>query len=242
MFKKQWIKFNNVYPKLVDVFPVPEPATKHVPEWYRRQPGYYDNNQQVVNGNQQLTVKKCTAFFDSMTSGYMLLCPVDIFIDTTVEPPIFDIPSQLKSLKFPLISSHSTEQVSHYPIKTKDKLSTILRINMAWVISTSSGTSCLFIDPQHKDDSPLTAVSAIIDTDVFYSDGLLSFIVDKNYKGIISKGTPLVQVIPYQRNYWNSYINNDFDPNESLRYQRNKIRTVFSGGYKKYFWHRKEYK
>ena len=35
MFKKnkKWIKFNNTYPKMIDVFPNPEPSTKHIPEY-----------------------------------------------------------------------------------------------------------------------------------------------------------------------------------------------------------------
>lgn len=240
--KKPWIRFNNTYPKLVDIFPDPEPASKYIPDWYRQQPGYYKNDQGVFDGTQHLTVKKCTAFFDVMSSGYMILSPIDISIDTTVSPPIFDIPTQFKSLRMPMISFHNAQQISHYPIDPEKEISTILRINLVWVISTSPGTSCLFVDPQHKDKSPLKAVSAIIDTDNFYSDGLFSFIVQKDFKGIIKKGTPLVQILPYKRESWTHEVDNEFDPVDKLRHQRFKIRSVFNGGYKKYFWNKKEYK
>lgn len=244
MFKKnkKWIKFNNTYPKMIDVFPNPEPSTKHIPDWYRKQPAYYNNDQNVYGGTQRLTVKKCTAFFDVLSSGYMLLCPTDIFIDTTGDVPIFEIPQQLKTLSNPILGAHTAEQVSHYPIDLDININTILRINMVWVVSTNHGTSCLFIDPQHKDKIPLKAVSAIIDTDVFYSDGNFSFIVEKNFKGIIKKGTPLVQIIPFERNNWRHHINIDFNPNTELVNQRYRVRSIFNGGYKKYFWHKKEYK
>ena len=240
--KKFCIEFNNTLPKLVDVFPSPEPSTKHIPEWYKKQPAYFNNDKGVYNGTQRLTVKKCTAFFDVISSGYMFLCPIDIAVDTTVEPPIFDIHPQFKNLKTPMISAHTAEQVSHYPINKDKELDTILRINMVWVVSTSPGTSCFFIDPQHKDKSPLKAISAIIDTDEFYSDGLFSFVVEKGFKGVIKKGTPLIQIIPFERKTWEHKVNTDFDPNDILRHQRYKVRSVFNGGYKKYFWKKKEYK
>lgn len=243
MFKKQpFISFNSTYPKLIDIFPEPEPASKNLPSWYKQQPAYFNNDKTVINGSQKLTVKKCIAFFDVVSSGYILKCPVDIHIDTTQEKPVFEISPQFNQLKIPLIANHSMEQVSHYPIDKENELDFLLRINMVWVISTSKNYSCLFLNPQHHDSLPIKAVSAIIDTDEFYSDGLFSFIVKKGFKGIIKKGTPLVQVIPFKRESWTSTINQNFDVNNELRHQRYKIRTMFSGGYKKYFWKKKVYK
>lgn len=243
MFKKKpFISFNSTYPKLIDIFPEPEPASKNLPGWYKSQPAYFNNDKTVVNGSQKLTVKKCVAFFDVISSGYILKSPVDIHIDTTGENPIFEISPQFKQLKIPLIANHSSEQISHYPIDKETELEFLLRINMVWVVSTSKGYSCLFLNPQHHDSSPLKAVSAIIDTDEFYSDGLFSFVVKKGFKGIIKKGTPLVQVIPFKRENWTSHINQNFDVNNELRHQRFKIRTIFNGGYKKYFWKKKVYK
>jgi hypothetical protein len=240
--KKPFISFNNTYPKLIDVFPKPEPASKNLPTWYKNQPAYFNNDKIVVNGSQKLTVKKCIAFFDIISSGYILKCPVDIYIDTTQDNPIFEISPQFNQLKIPLIANHSVEQISHYPIDEENELKFLLRINMVWVISTPKNYSCLFINPQHSDPLPIKAVSAVIDTDDFYSDGLFSFVVKKGFKGIIKKGTPLVQVIPFKRENWDSVINQNFDVNNKLKHQRFKIRTMFNGGYKKYFWKKKVYK
>lgn len=239
--KNPLIQFNNTYPKLIDVFPEPEPALKNLPDWYKKQPAYYNNNKDVLNGQQQLTVKKCLAFFDIITSGYILKCPVDIFVDTTGDKPIFEIAPHFQSLRIPLISNHAPEQVSHYPINKEKYLDLIFRINMVWVISTPPGYSSLFIHPQHQEDLAIEAVSAIIDTDEFYSAGLFSFFVKKGFKGIIKRGTPLVQVIPFKRESWESVVNKDFDVLKNVRPKILKVRSMFSGGYKKFFWHRKEY-
>ena len=85
------------------------------------------------------------------------------------------------------------------------------------------------------------AVSAIIDTDTLLSDGLFSFFVDKGFKGTIKKGTPLVQVFPFKRDDWVADFNKDFDFNIIVE-QRKKVRSLFTGGYKKFYWHKKNYK
>jgi len=243
MFQKnKKIVFTSLFPKMIDVFPKPEPSIKNLPNWFKKQNSYVANNSDVINGSQMITVKKCTAFFDVISSGYVLKCPFDLYIDTTGNEPIYDIPTTLKGLKFPMIGSHSNIQISEYPIDLEKYQPDLLRINMIWLIQTPKGYSSLIIDTQHSDRLPIKAISAVIDTDTFYTDGLFSFIVEKNYKGIIKKGTPLVQVIPIKRNSWQSEIINDNNILDKLRYQRYVIRTVFSKGYKKYFWHRKEYK
>jgi hypothetical protein len=76
------IKFLQAYPKLVDVFPLPEPGTKNIPSWYKSQPAISGENPTIpTNGTLKLTVKKCQAFFDVMSAGYILKTPVDIYIN-----------------------------------------------------------------------------------------------------------------------------------------------------------------
>ena len=123
----------------------------------------------------------------------------------------------------------------------KKKGDYLFRVKMAWVVGTEKGYSCLFMEPQHQDYIPMHAVSAIIDTDTLLSDGLFSFFVDKGFKGTIKKGTPLVQVFPFKRDDWVADFNKDFDFNIIVE-QRKKVRSLFTGGYKKFYWHKKNYK
>jgi hypothetical protein len=240
--KNKKIIFKSIFPKMIDVFPDPEPIIKNLPEWFKEQEAYVSNNLDVIQGTQLTTVKKCTAFFDIVSCGYVLKCPYDLYIDTTGENPIYDIPQTLKGLNPPMIGSHVNSQISKYPIDNDLYESDLLRINMVWLIKTPLQYSSLIIDVQHGDKIPIKAVSAIVDTDTFLTDGLFSFIVKKGYKGIIKKGTPLVQVIPIKRDIWVSEKINDNKILDQLRSQRYIIRSVFSNGYKKYFWNKKEYK
>jgi hypothetical protein len=232
------ISFNYIYPTMIDIFPAPIAMSKNIPQWYKDQPSYILQENQPLDG---ITVKHCQAIFDIITSGYLLLCPVDIDIDTTNDNKIFKIAEEYKYLKTPLTGSHASEQVSHYPFNHNFFTDYIFRVNMAWVIETEKGYSCLFMEPQHQDYMPMHAISAIIDTDTFMSDGLFSFFIDKGFKGTIKKGTPLVQVFPFKRDNWSADFNKDFDLN-IIEKQRKKVRSLFTGGYKKFYWHKKNYK
>jgi hypothetical protein len=64
---------------------------------------------------------------------------------------------------------------------------------------------------------------------------------DRRWTGVIPEGTPIVQVIPFKRDAWNSekgtkknIIKND----QTLR----KLKVLLYNSYKRQFWTRKEYK
>ncbi len=232
------ITFNYRYPKMIDAFPQPIPMSKKLPEWYKDQPSYIVQENSLIDG---ITIKNCQAIFDIITTGYLLLCPVDIEIDTTGDNKVFKISDSYKKLKTPLIGSHSKEQVSHYPFNYDFFTDCIFRVNIGWVVETEKGYSSLFMEPQHQDYMPMHAIAAIIDTDGYMSDGLFSFFIDKGFKGTIKQGTPLVQVFPFKRENWIAEFNKDFDI-KIVNEQTNKVRSRFTGGYKKWYWNRKTYK
>lgn len=233
------ITFTPAFPELKNVVPLPEPATKNVPNWYKEQPAKIDN--EIQNGVMKLTVKKCQSFFDAMAIGYTLKMPVDIYVDTTDGKQEFQIPKDLDAHKAKIISFHSKEQVSHLPIDTDIYIDHIFRVHPNWMASTPKGYSCFFISPIHSAISPLKAVEAIIDTDNFWSDGHLSFFVKKNFKGILKQGTPLIQVFPFKRDDWEMSINKEVN-SEEISEQRIMLRSTFENGYKMKYWVKKLFK
>lgn len=236
------IKFLQAYPHLADVFPLPEPGTRNVPSWYKDQPPIAGEDPTTPqNGNMRLTVKKCQAFFDAMAIGYTLKVPVDIYIDTTDGKVQIQLPAHLQRFSGEIISEHSTEQVSHLPIDKDIYCDKILRIHPTWMVQTGEGYSTLFTNPMHQDPTPLKAIDAIIDTDMFWSDGHLSFLVKKNFKGIIKQGTPMAQIFPFKREDWEMEIDKNFDPAKTEE-QRAKVRSTFQNGYRLKFWQKKTFK
>lgn len=221
----------------------PQPASRFVPDWYKRQPGIVDNDG-IKFGQPGTTVKKCMPVFDSMTAGYIITAPCDIYLDATdSEKLTWSIPASLMHLKSDMFASHAFEQYSEYPLDTTRHHKTLFRIYPFWAIGTPKGYSTLFVNPLHADqDSPLTALSGIVDTDTFISEGHLSFIVKKGFKDVIKQGTPLVQIIPFKRDSWESEVVPLENAKDLSRKQNFMLRGTFFNGYKDKFRSKKEYK
>ncbi len=225
---------------LVGVAPSPEPTILNIPEWWKNQETFLDNNNNLIGGSYLSTVKKCQAIFDALSTGYVLKAPVDIFLDSNQEKYDVQIPSEWQSMMPHIISGHPKEQVSKMPIDKSIFLPGVLRIHPLWVVKTPSGYSTLFMPPMHSEILPIQAVPAVVDTDKFSSDGHLSFLVKKGFKGVIKKGTPIVQVLPFKRESWDHKLE-DYNKKE-IEDQRRIVRSTFMNGYRLNFWTKKEYR
>lgn len=220
---------------------LPTPTSRNVPEWYRKQPAYVNKEEFLKKGVSGSTIKKCMPVFDAMTAGYTLYCPVDIYVDATDPGKLeYNIPIAVAGLKKELFTTHSPEQITHYPMPSnmhKD----VLRINPMWSVKTSEGYSAIFMKPMHQEHYPFEIVPGIIDTDSYMSEGFLSFKIENTFRGIIEKGTPIAQVIPFKRESWKSEYVDYKDSKENQKTQRMLIRSKFFNYYKKNFWHKKEW-
>lgn len=236
------IKFHPFTDVTSDFAEAPKPAAKHMPEWYREQPGQAPGKTNLDAGVVASTIKKCMPVFDVTTAGYILAAPCDIYVNST-DPNklVYSIPEHIRQFKGDLFSTHSPEQYSEYPIDLNRYHKDLLRVQPFWSVGTPEGYSTIFANPFHR-PSPLFAFSAIIDTDAFISEGHLSFLVEKNFDGIIKQGTPLVQIIPFKRDEWTSEVLTEAQALPILKKQRVSLRSVFSNAYKNKFRSKKEYK
>lgn len=223
--------------------PKPEPMSRHLPDWYKKTPAIIENEQALQQGHVNATVKKCMPIFDLLTAGYAILAPCDIFIDATnPDNLVWSIPTSLRSFQGDMFASHAYEQYSNMPIDSAKYHKTLLRIFPFWAVSTEKGYSSLFMQPVYSDNSPLVAMQAIVDTDSFVTDGHLSFLVEKNFKGTIKQGTPLVQVIPFKRDSWESEFASVEEADKRFSRQRLQLRSMFVNAYKNKFRFKKDYK
>jgi hypothetical protein len=118
----------------------------------------------------------------------------------------------------------------------------LLRVFPFFAVGTPKGYSTIFLNPPYTDSSPLTALQAIVDTDAFITDGHLSFWVKKDFKGVIKKGTPLIQAIPIKRDSWQKEIASVEKSEAIFTKQRLSVRSVFTNGYKLFYRARKTFK
>jgi hypothetical protein len=239
MPKASFHPFSDKTPHFVDA---PKPATKSMPEWYREQPAVNQDHTDYKQGNVGTTIKKCMPIFDAMTAGYIFGAPCDIYVNAKDPNKLeYSIPRPLNEFKGDLFSTHSFEQYSEYPIDLNKYHKQLLRIQPFWSIETPEGYSTLFINPIHR-PSPLFAFAGLIDTDNFVSEGHLSFLVEKDFEGVIKQGTPIIQLIPFKREAWESEVIPAEISMPRVKTQGFKLRSVFSNAYKNKFRVMKEYK
>jgi hypothetical protein len=234
------IKFLPANGQILNVAPIPEPASKNIPEWWKKQPSFMNNDASFKQGGYQSTVKKCQAVFDGISGGYILKSPIDIYIKKQGNSFTVEVPNSWHELKEWVISGHPRAQVSHMPINTDAYYEDILRIHPLWCIETPKGYSTMFEPLILGDLSPILAVPAIVDTDQFPSDGHLSFFLKKDFEGIIKQGTPLVRVTPFKREEWEHSIE-EFNKSY-IQQKRLAVRSMFINGYRIKFWTKKEYR
>jgi hypothetical protein len=212
---------------LTDLRPVL--AKDSLPDWYKETQPYINNNKAsaLVNGTfvSTATVKKCMPVFDVMTAGYLIAAWADIKIYNENGVIYYDIDSQI-------LGSHSTSQVgNHFAINKDDDL--VAKFINTWAIKTPEGYSCLFIPPAHR-PNVISIMPAVVDTDSYNLAVHFPFVLaDRGFVGVIPKGTPLVQVIPFKRDDWEMEC---FDANpEEQNATLNRLHSMDFNSYKEQF-------
>jgi hypothetical protein len=234
------IKFVPKTKHTISYAPLPEPAVKLVPDWYKDH-DRYTTDAVVYNraeGTTNKTIKSCMAIFDSITAGYILKFPVDVMIDATGKRIVY---SHANNEEKDIVSMHSPEQVKGFPFSRDTYMDEVFRINPQWAVKTEEGVSCMFIHPMFHENLPFRVINGVVDTDNFMSDGFFSMIIERGFKGVIKQGTPFVQVIPFRREEYELVIPEFSEYEDEAIGQRYVVRSTFENGYKKNMWQRKKY-
>jgi hypothetical protein len=224
--------------------PKPTPAINAFPKWFKDMPRYFDIDPNAeIPQREPGTIRACPAVNDAMSFGYMLYLPADIFIDATGDEVRYNTGnfgngSRIYDAKFEPIKTHDPVSTSGYQSMFEfHEMS--MKWQTYWGVKTDEGYSTLFIHPFHRTDLPFYSITAIVDTDKFPTRDPYAFFIKKGFKGVIHRGTPMLQVIPFKREDWTMEI----VPPDGKSYQINqqKIMSVFTQPYKKLFWQRKKF-
>ena len=231
MFKKKpIIKYESAIPTYPDIF---SPAVKHVPDWYKKIPKYKDNEIFTMERGFKFTVKNCVPFLDSLTTGYMILLPFDLYVKNNNGSPYLTwkyaefTPEWRDSVADDNLVPHG-----HFPREYTWK------VGVANTIPT--GFSMLLTHPLNRHDLPFTTLSGIVDGGLVLNPlGNIPFYIKNGFEGVIPQGTPIIQVIPFRQENWLSKKTKGL---VQKGYEHNvKTLSVFTGWYKKTFWTRKKY-
>lgn len=231
--KNNIIKFSSLHNDIISNI---RPAKQYIPEWYKSIKGYNNNN--LVFNSENLpdkNVKSCIPFLDSLTSGYMieLWCDVHVRIGDSdgrhfitwgmAEPsPVQSREDAKNPIPIPIGC-----EPSHY----------IWQI--PYSIKTPPGYSFLATHPLNRHDLPFISLSGIVDAEKTVGPGNYPFFLKKDFEGIIEKGTPILQIIPFKTEDW--IIQKDESVSKEGQKMTIKTGNVFFGFYKKNMWKKKNY-
>ena len=235
------IKFSSAQ----DFIPIPVPARTLVPTWYKDTPRFIDGGKKphamevkspdgtpMFEGNK--TVKACVPYFEPFINGYLALLWQDLEIIRTPQgpqwrwlafPPVMDVRDGRGMELLPIPAGHRKDQ---FVWKTP------------YSVEVPPGYSILITHPINRFDLPFTTISGIHDADALLPSGHLPFYLREDFEGIIPKGTPLFQIIPYKRDDWKSVDGGDEQRNKSYLRTWEGI-SRFMGHYRDTNWKKKKF-
>lgn len=213
----------------------PISASQNIPKWYKDIPVTTDATMTFGNNGRvnNLNVKNCMPFFDAISMGYHIVLTSDVNI--TFEDGHFDY-------RFPVmdVMGHRDKKPN---VEVSDDFMPIEFIwKMLWTPKTPKGYSCLITHPMNRYDLPFQTLSGVIDSDIFYhsANGSLPFYIKKGFSGVIKKGTPIAQVIPFKRDNWKKSVV-EYDTH-NVNKRNYEALSVFKDFYKKFAYVKKIFK
>lgn len=211
----------------------PKPASHFIPDWYKEVESYVGNKKATNGqGGSNATIKKCMPVFDAITAGYIIALPADVFVTLKNGEQYFEWSD------FNLIQFHPVEQAPNHPEKKPHPYPKFMN---PWAIKTPKGYSTLFVQPFHR-KAPFTILPGIVDTDEYFAPVNFPMVInDPNFEGLIPKGTPIAQVIPFKRESWTMKFGGTKEYEEQKANTR-KLQGKFFDRYKSMFRQKKEYK
>lgn len=210
----------------------PVPARKYLPEWYKTMPKFVDQNFFGIE-KYTSTIKSCPPFFDAITAGYFILLSADILVS---RDELDGCHIQWRT-NTDLVTKHIPEQVPGIPRPPGYGNFPFKWINF-YIIKTPKNHSTFFTHPLSMPDLPFYSLPGLVDTDSFNLPVQFPFFIKKDFEGVIPKGTPIIQAIPFKRNNWKMY--ND-EPIQDFNERQENLFSNIKDSYKKMFWSKKYY-
>jgi hypothetical protein len=231
MFKKKAIL---KYESAIDIYPnIITPAKNHIPKWYKEIPKWKNNQVFEIGKGLNHTVKQCMPVFDSLTTGYMIVLPNDLYVKNNNGLPFI------------------TWNAAEFPPKSRDGVADLNLVpaghhptEFIWQTGVSHaiplGFSMLLTHPVNRYDLPFTTLTGIIDGGfIMPATGNIPFYVKEGFEGVIPQGTPIAQLIPFRQENWLSKKTKGLVVLSNQH--KTKSNSLISGWYKKTFWTRKKY-
>lgn len=221
-----------------EVCPRPVPASQYLPEWWRKNTPYEPSKNdpegkkiKILNSGSTATMKKCVPMLDLLTAGYIVPLWSDVFVeqDTTN----LNITWRVKKDVF---QEHMQNNIA-----TPDGYIHQVRYMNYWLPQLPKGYSMLVIPPIGYPNNPFRVIPAIIDYDKYPISLTPPCFVKEDVNGVIERGTPMMQLIPFKRDNWESEYSYMEDYEMHVLYNRD-LKNTLVNNYIKHFWQKKSFK
>ena len=222
-----------------EVCPKPFPASQALPQWWKDASPYIKSENNIdgkkiiiKDFESNASFKKCTPMLDILTAGYIV--PLWADVQVRIENNNSLITWRVVKDVFTLHNGQEVEIPNGYQ-KTQFKF-----LNQ-WVPKLPKGYSALIIACPGYPNTPFRAIQAIIDYDKTNHPLSPPMYLKENFEGIIEKGTPMFQIIPFKRNNWKSKFSFLEDGQGQINLDRD-VKATIVNNYIKSFWEKKSYK
>ena len=184
----------------------PVAAKDYQPEWWKKEKVRVDHRGRIVQ-----SIRSCPAMNDWLTMGYYIVATQDIPVRNGLH---WDWPDGGE--RFQTTESHDQFSSSHPSSQLVDTISYLgddapvkdaFKISSPWNMKTPEGYSVLFLDPFMFTNKFFACWQGVIDTDEFnvnLDNAQIIFYPLVDHSFVIPAGTPLVQILPFQRETWSS--------------------------------------
>ena len=222
----------------------PKPAAHSVEQWYKDAPKFARRDgspgtlEEAKKRKSFATFKNCVSFFDIMTAGYTFdtVCDIKVFKDKDGKTNLelskgYEVFAGKRGLTKDFVEPEGYEEDHFYWYPP-------------WSVKLPKGYSALYINPSNRTELPFMSFEGIIDNDKLNITGQYPFLIKKGFEGIIPKGTPYMQIIPFKREDWESEVEKKtpaeielFQTRGNFKYRKNKVNY-----YRDNEWNRKKFK
>jgi hypothetical protein len=207
-----------------------------VPDWYKKIPLLMNGSSKNVIPLKH-TVKACTPFLDATTFGYSLVTISDIAVEQRLKGPYLSW-TEPADTSLKVVTTRDPGAISKELIPNGfSEIEFVWLTNVA--IKVPKGYGMLFTHPLNREDFPFRTLSAFIDGGFPMQPGKIPFFIRNNFEGIIPKGTPFVQILPFKVDKWNSRLSTTL-LEESVKNE--KVNHLYAQPrYKSFFWNKKQF-
>jgi len=170
------------------MYKLPKPAHKYTPDWYKK-----TDMKPFDDSPLDKSVRACMPFMEALTFGWIVPVPTDISIIHSPD----GMRVEWNTEDFKAMGSHDPAQLGGeaYPHDGE-----ILKFNLPYALRTPEGVSTLYMPPLNRVETRFRPFSGVVDTDEYVNQtNIPALLLDDEFEGIIEAGTPLVQLIPFER-------------------------------------------